>query len=203
MPIRYCSLLFRSAWALALLLVLAACTPGGQFDPTEMFNSDVFNSKTNLKGQRVPLFPNGVPGTSTGVPADLVKGYQPPPDQAAVDPDAIQAPPAEAAGPEAKPKPKPKPKPKVAIGRPAKQQAARQPTSTPTRIDVGAKAGGPEPAQSVWPAAPPTAPQQGGQFAWPAPPPAGQAQQGALSSQAAQPSQSIWPNPPAPGTTSQ
>jgi len=199
MPIRCGSSLFRAAWALALLLVLAACTPGGQFDPTQMFNSDVFDSKSKLKGQREPLFPNGVPGTSTGVPADLVKGYQPPPDQAAVDPDAIgaQAPAAAAA--------KPKPKPKVAIGRPARQNTAgpaQAPASSPTRIDVGAKASGPEPAQSVWPAAPPTTPQQTGQFAWPAPP-TGQAQQGAQSSQAAQPSQSIWPNPPATGTSSQ
>ena len=76
--------LLRAGSALALVLVLSsllgACTKGGQFDPTELFNSDVFDSKKKLAGQREPLFPDGVPGTTTGVPADLVKGYQPPPD---------------------------------------------------------------------------------------------------------------------------
>ncbi len=84
--------LLRSAAALALVLVLAGCTPGGQFDPTTMFNTDVFDTKTKLKGQREPLFPNGVPGATTGVPADLVKGYQPPPDQSDADADAQGAP---------------------------------------------------------------------------------------------------------------
>ncbi len=93
MAIRSNSSLCRAASALAFLLVLAACTPGGQFDPTEVFNSDMFDSKTKLKGQREPLFPNGVPGTTTGVPADLVKGYQPPPDQTDADASAIGAPP--------------------------------------------------------------------------------------------------------------
>src|ERR1700691_5330552 len=90
MPTDCNSSLLRAASALGFLLVLAGCPPGGQFDPTEMFNSDVFNTKTKLKGDRVPLFPDGVPGTTTGVPADLVKGYQPPPDQ--TDADASQAP---------------------------------------------------------------------------------------------------------------
>ena len=52
-----------------------------------MFNSDMFDTKKKLKGQREPVFPSGVPGTTTGVPADLVKGYQPPPDQADADAD--------------------------------------------------------------------------------------------------------------------
>ena len=48
MAFRDHSSLFRAALALAFLLVLAACTPGGQFDPTEVFNSDMFDSKTKL-----------------------------------------------------------------------------------------------------------------------------------------------------------
>src|SRR5271154_1121069 len=119
MPISHNSSLFRAALALGFVLILAGCTPGGQFDPTEMFNSDVFDSKTKLKGDRVPLFPDGVPGTTTGVPADLVKGYQPPPDQADADANsdaAAVAPPPKAEPPKPKPKvaSKPKPKPKVA-----------------------------------------------------------------------------------------
>ena len=102
--------------ALASGLMLGACTPGGQFDPTEVLSSDMFSTKKKLSGEREPLFPNGVPGAETGVPPDLVKGYQPPPEQQAVD-NAAPAPPAPkavaVAGP-AKPKPKPKPKPAVA-----------------------------------------------------------------------------------------
>ena len=83
MPTRRSPLLFRAGSAVALVLVLAGCTPGGQFDPTTMFDNDMFDTKTKLKGDRAAVFPDGVPGTTTGVPADLVKGYQAPPDQAA------------------------------------------------------------------------------------------------------------------------
>src|SRR5690349_8049692 len=76
---------FRAASAVALALLIAGCTKGGQFDPTEVFNSDMFDSKKKLKGERAPVFPEGVPGASTGVPADLVKGYQPPADQPDAD----------------------------------------------------------------------------------------------------------------------
>src|SRR5580692_1167287 len=148
--------LVRITSALALVLVLGACTQGGQFDPTEMFNSDAFDSKKKLSGPREAVFPGGVPGTTRGVPADLVKGYQPPPDQA--DADASGAPPpgggAPAAAPgasapvataEAKPKPKPKPKPKLASA-PAQSQdsvwSQKGPGPSakgPTRISVSAK----------------------------------------------------------------
>ena len=98
-------LLVRAGSAAALVLALAGCTPGGQFDPTTLFANDMFDTKTKLKGDREPVFPNGVPGASSGVPQDLVKGYQPPPDQAA-DANAPDA----AAQEAAKNKPKPKPK---------------------------------------------------------------------------------------------
>jgi outer membrane biosynthesis protein TonB len=189
MAARYSALLFRIGSVAALTLVLAGCTKGGQFDPVEIFNDDMFDTKSKLKGDRVPVFPQGVPGTTTGVPADLVKGYQPPPEQA----DANTAPPAPAVAD----KPKPKPKPKVALQKP--------PASTTTRISVGAKPGTPTqqqgtPAQPAWPAAQAAPAQQGlqpSQSVWPAPPPTAPAQQ------TAQPSQSIWPNPPAPATTAQ
>jgi hypothetical protein len=190
------SSLFRAGFVLAILIELAGCTPGGQFDPTEIFNTDMFDSKKKLQGQREPVFPNGVPGTTTGVPPDLVKGYQPPPDQA----DANPIPPAPQ--PETA-KPKPKPKPKVASAPPPNPNSVwnQKPAAVaPTRISVGSKpASGtaqqqPPSSQTAWPA--PTAPaQQGAQPAWPAPPPTAPAQQ------TAQPSQSIWPNPPAPTST--
>jgi hypothetical protein len=173
---------FRIGSALALVLVLAGCTKGGQFDPTEIFSSDVFDSKKKLKGEREPVFPNGVPGTTTGVPADLVKGYQPPPDS---DVSATPAPVAEAAP---KPKPKPKPTPKIA--------AAPAPTSAPPRINIGAKPGTPVqqggPAATDWPAPPSTA-AQGQQPAWPTPP----------STASQQSVQSRWPDPPAPAKSTQ
>jgi hypothetical protein len=173
-------LLVRAGSAAALVLALAGCTPGGQFDPTTLFANDTFDTKTKLKGDRQPVFPNGVPGTSSGVPQDLVKGYQPPPDQAA-DTNAPDA----AAEEAAKNKPKPKPKPKVA-------RAPAQPPAPPRRINIG-----PSPNQAA-PAAPQgAAPQQSQQSAFPPPPPTAPAQQAAPTVE------SRWPDPPKPGTSAQ
>src|SRR5581483_5399717 len=150
-----------------LLAVLAACTPGGQFDPTTLLQNDMFESKKKLNGQREPVFPNGVPGATTGVPADLVKGYQPPPDQS----DAS----ADAAGPQPPAEP-PKPKPKVAAVKPAQppKRISVGPASKPRPSDDGAQtqqtSAPPAQSQSAWPAPPPTAPAQQSQSVWPSPP---------------------------------
>ena len=204
--------LVRLGSALAIVLALGACTKGGNFDPTEVFNSDVFDSKKKLSGQREVVFPGGVPGTTTGVPADLVKGYQPPSDLADADASQTAAggPPgqpaagaARAGAPvataEAGPKPKPRPKPKLAStpaqGQdPAWNQGRAGPaTSGPTRINVGTKPVTPAPngaqdqgaaSQANWPT-----PAQQVQTNWPAPTGAAPAQK------TAQPSQSVWPNP--------
>src|SRR5690242_11691171 len=149
--------LSRTASAVALALLIAGCTKGGQFDPTEIFNSDVFDSKKKLKGERSPVFPEGVPGATTGVPADLVKGYQPPPEQP--DADAAVAGPAPPATAEAKAKPKLKPKPKLAAQKPPAAPAASAPAAASTRITVNPtqrQATQPEASQSVWPAPPQT-----------------------------------------------
>jgi outer membrane biosynthesis protein TonB len=191
------SYFFRAASALALALLIAGCTKGGQFDPTEIFSSDVFDSKKKLKGERSPVFPEGVPGASSGVPADLVKGYEPPPEQP--DPDAAVPglTPPEAAE-VAKPKPKPKPKPKLAAQKPPASPAAAAPAAGPTRIKVGPgqKPAPQQPDAPVWPAAPSTkSPQsQTSQSVWPAPPQT-------TSSPPAQPSQSIWPDSPSGGSS--
>jgi len=182
--------LVRTASALALLLVMAGCTAGGQFDPTEVLDNSVFDSKKKLQGERAPLFPNGVPGAETGVPPDLVKGYQPPPEQTADNAaDATAKPAAATAAAAEKPKPKPKPKPKV-----ARAPATAAPTNAPhdpawdqTPVSMTRQGG-----QSPWPA---QTPGQPAQTNWPAPAPTGQAQQ------AAQPAQPNWPNPPASGTS--
>jgi hypothetical protein len=176
--------------ALALALLISGCTKGGQFDPTEMFNSDMFDTKKKLKGERTPVFPEGVPGATNGVPADLVKGYQAPPDQP--DPDTAvpgPTPPATAAE-NASAKPKPKPKPKLAAQKPP----TSPPAAAPTRISVGPAqkpaAQQPDASQSPWPAPPSTTtPQSQAQQGWPAPP---------QTNSSAQPSQSIWPAPPPP-----
>jgi outer membrane biosynthesis protein TonB len=183
------SYFFRAASAVALALLIAGCTKGGQFDPTELFSSDVFDSKKKLKGERAPVFPEGVPGATTGVPEDLVKGYQAPPEQP--DADAAVPGPTPPATAEAA-KPKPKPKPKVAVQRPP----ASTPPAGPTRITVGPaqKPTTQQPDASVWPAPPQAnSPQsQTSQSVWPAPP---------QTTSSAQPSQSIWPNPPPAGSS--
>lgn len=192
--------LVRTGALLALAAMLAACTKGGQFDPTTLLDNDMFDTKKPLQGQREPVFPSGVPGATTGIPADLYKGYVPPPEQAADNGDgagAAAAPNNEPTklGPEEKPKPKPKPKPKVArapakprttinVGfagksKPAGQQRAQQPPAAQTAWPNPNQTA--QPAQSAWPAAP--------QTAWPSP------QQAAPAQQAARPSQTVWPNP--------
>lgn len=198
--------LSRIGWLFALGLALAGCTKGGQFDPTTLLDNDMFDSKKPLQGQREPVFPNGVPGANAGIPADLYKGYQPPPEQAADNGDAaLGAAPAaqEPAKPEPKAKPKAKPKPKVAraprpsisVGLakppkpskpPAQQQA--QPAQTawpnPTQSTGPPQTAWPNPTQSAGPP----------QTAWPNP------QQAAPVQQAAQPA---WPNPTGPAPTQQ
>jgi hypothetical protein len=162
------SSVMRAGAALVFVLALAACTPGGQFDPTEVVSSDIFNSKKRISGDREPVFPQGVPGAESGVPPDLVRGYQPPPEAPALAENGPQAT-AKAAAAAEKPKPK-KPRPKVAKVPPqqAHDPAWDQPGAAPPA------GGGRPPAQAAWPAPPaggqssqaPTA-----QTNWPAPPP--------------------------------
>jgi hypothetical protein len=197
--------LLRLGIALALASVAAACTKGGQFDPTVLLDNDMFDSKKPLQGQREQVFPNGVPGATTGIPADLYKGYQPPPEQPAeTAATPILPPEAEPAKPEAKAEPKPKPKRKVA-------RASAPPR---TEISIGlAKRPKPatqqqtHPAQTAWPAPPSTSAAQS-QTVWPAPPSTTSTQSQTVwpappSTAAAQPQQSIWPNPPPTGTSTQ
>jgi hypothetical protein len=60
-------------------LALSGCS-ASKFDPTDLLDSMFADQKTPLKGERRPLFPQGTPGVQQGVPPDLVKGYQPPPE---------------------------------------------------------------------------------------------------------------------------
>src|ERR1700704_5077109 len=84
--------------AVSLGVLLAGCDT---FDPTAIFDAEIFNTKKKLPGDRKPVFPDGTPGVPQGVPQELVKGYQ------ATEPEPQVAPPVE---PKAEAKPKPKPK---------------------------------------------------------------------------------------------
>ena len=132
-------------WLLLLPVggLLAGC------DTLESFQ--LFDSKKKLPGDRQPVFPNGVPGVTQGIPPELVKGYQeqPTPDPAA----AAAAATAEKIEPP-KPQPKPKPKPRTAA---APQTAAQPPQQQQTAPQPA-----PQPAQAGWPS---QQPQQG--TGWP------------------------------------
>jgi hypothetical protein len=146
--------------ALALGLAVAGCE---NFDPTDIFDSEIFSSKKKLPGERRPVFPEGTPGVPQGVPPDLVKGHQPaaepPPKEATVEPV------------EAKPKPKPKPKPNV-VAKPAEPPAST--TGTVRAAQPGAQGPqSPDPTQSQSPPAAsawPSSPQRSGGSVWPDPP---------------------------------
>jgi hypothetical protein len=142
---------------LSLPLLLSDCS---SFDPTDIMDNMFASQKKPLAGDRKPLFPSGTPGVTQGLPAELVKGYQPPPPQT----DATQD--AQAAVPE-KPKPKPKPKPKVVAAPPTNQ------SSQPAAMSAPAPATTRPVAASPGPDTPPTrqtaAPTTGGSI-WPDPP---------------------------------
>lgn len=137
-------------------LLLAGCESMGNFDPLDKLQElDIMGtSKTPLRGERRPVFPEGVPGVAQGVPPDLVKGYQPP---AEAPPPVIEAKPA-------KPKPKktaaaprkPRPQPE-----PQEEQVQQAPAPRTTTQPVNQSAGGTQTmpgAQPTWPTNAPPAP---------------------------------------------
>jgi len=140
-------------WLLLLPLggLLAGC------DSLDTFS--IFDTKKKLPGERHPVFPNGVPGVTQGIPPDLVKGYQeqPTPDPAA----AAAAATAEKIEPP-KPQPKPKPKPRTAAAPQPAAQPPQQQSSWPNQQTAPQPA--PQPAQAGWPS---QQPQQG--TGWPQP----------------------------------
>jgi hypothetical protein len=204
---------------LASIVVLAGCTKGGQFDPTTVLDNNMFDSKKPLKGQRELVFPNGVPGATTGIPADLYKGYRPPADQAAENAPAVSpvAPPADqaeqrrnAASAQPKVRADRKPRAEIKVGlakhpKPAARSAAPQTSQTVWPAPAAAQS-----SDAAWPAPPSTSQAQSSDTAWPAPPSTSQAQSPQTVWPAAPPagsvqqsSQSIWPNPPATSGSTQ
>lgn len=153
--------------ATVLTLPLGGCV---NFDPSDWFAGDWFNTKKPLPGERKELFPGGVPGVSRGVPPDLVKGNQ----AAALQDQESAASPVILDEPKAKPKPtaKPKPKPKPRVA-----EETDEPERRPTAVTVRPQAQ-PQPQQRPqqggvqWPDPPGTQrPQPGGGVQWPDPPP--------------------------------
>jgi hypothetical protein len=141
-----------TAGVLCLGLALGGCE---NFDPTAIFDAEIFNTKKPLPGDRRPVFPEGTPGVPQGVPPELVRGYQAPAEPEAAPKQATTEP------TEPKPKPKAKPKPKV-VAKPADQSAPARETSRPTQPPQAQQA----PAASAWPG---SARPSGG-TAWPDPP---------------------------------
>ena len=178
---------------LALLIgigpVIAGCT---DFDPDKL---DVLglNQKKKLPGERKPLFPDGVPGVTQGIPPEHMKGNIAEQTGAAVpieplkpedqpQQSAAQTASAEPAATAEKPKPKPRRKRVAAKPKPTRVEVA--PTQQPAPAASSQ-------AASPWPAAPPPAqqaqqPTQQASSPWPDP----------QSQQAPAP----WPSAPPPGT---
>jgi len=145
-----------TAAALVSGLALAGC---GSFDPLDKLQElDIMgSSKTPLRGERRPVFPEGVPGVAQGVPPDLVKGYQPP---AEAPPPVVEAKPV-------KPKPKktasapPAPRKQRPQPQPQQQQQVEQAPARTTTQPVNQSAGGTQTmpgAHPTWPTNAPPAP---------------------------------------------
>src|SRR6516164_8784621 len=165
--------------ALSLGVLLAGCEG---FDPTTIMDSDFFNTKKRLPGERKPVFPEGTPGVTQGVPKELVKGYQP--AEQAQDSKLQESQPTAQAEPEAKAeskaesKPKPKPKPKV-VAKPKDESGPTAITIRPSQEQSQAQSQSEAQArtqsQVQWPDPPPMqqpgSVQSSGTVAWPDPPP--------------------------------
>ena len=70
--------LSASMLSASTLLVGCGSFDPSSFDPTAVFDMEIFNTKKKLPGARKPVFPEGTPGVPQGVPQELVKGYQDP-----------------------------------------------------------------------------------------------------------------------------
>jgi len=152
-----------------LTLVAAVTAAGPLLSGCDSLDSLQFwDSKKKLDGDRRPVFPEGVPGVTAGVPPDLYKGYRES-DGAPMDPAKAAA--MAAAAEPAKPKVKidSEPKPQRTAAKPAPKPAATP--EAKTSASAGSPAAVP-PAQATslapWPAAQPQQPQP--QAGWPGSP---------------------------------
>jgi hypothetical protein len=138
-----------TAAALAMSGALVGCESNDMMDKLQDMIPFGDNKKP-LPGERKEVFPQGVPGVPQGVPPDMVKGNQPPPDAVPPPQQAAVAPPAE----------KPKPKRKLqAKPKPPQAPAPDQSAGTVPPTSPGQQSAFPPPMQpaSGWPAQPPPA----------------------------------------------
>jgi hypothetical protein len=177
---------------LAALVALAPAIAGCEnidFDKLDFLG---LSQKKPLPGVRKPLFPEGVPGVSQGIPKEYQKSYVEQQQRQQLN-DSAQNQPAVGAGgnvdapdkktaaiqPAEKPKPKVKPKPKRTVKHKTKP---KPPATTGAPVDSGQTA---QQQSLPWPA-PVQQQQQQQSSPWPAP-----SQQ-----------QSPWPSPPPTGNFS-
>ena len=152
---------FLTAAILLNGLILAGCETGGIADKLGEMGDAVVDmipggGKKKLPGDRKPVFPEGIPGVAQGVPPELVKGNEPPPETAQTQvPEPVKPEPA---------KQKPKKKKVLAQKPPPQPPAQQEPAAWPAPPQQPQ----PQPA-AQWPAPPPQ--QAPGDTAWPAPPP--------------------------------
>jgi len=104
----------RIIFLATFVLTLPALSGCADFD-IDKFDVFGLSDKKKLPGERKPVFPEGVPGVSQGIPPEYIKGNQPPPDTAQLPP----------AGPDAN-----APAPGIAAD-PAKKTAAVEPDAAP------------------------------------------------------------------------
>jgi hypothetical protein len=177
---------------MAALVALAPALAGCEnFDMDKL---DVFgwNKKKPLPGKREPLFPNGVPGVTQGIPKQYLPGNQQQQDDAAITPLPGQPGQAPAAAPPQKqtatltPAEKPKSKPKKTAERKTKKTVKRKPKPKPKETAARPAPSGGAAQQSPW-TAPAKQPQQSLE-PWP-----GQAQSNSPP----------WPSAPASNNSSQ
>jgi hypothetical protein len=118
--------LLAGAFLLGFAGLLGGCSslPTPSFDPTDML--DFLDTKKKAPGERKPVFPEGVPGISQGVPRDMVRGSA----EARAPSDAQTA--AAAAAP---PEP-PAKRTRSAATRPPAQAAAPQVEIAPDDVNV-------------------------------------------------------------------
>lgn len=155
--------LFTAA-ALVAAVAVGGCDTINGFDPLDKISDlDIMgSSKTPLKGERRAVFQEGVPGVPQGVPPDLVKGYQPPPE---APPPVVEAKPVKQPRPKkvASAPRRPPPPPRAQRQPQEMQQApvAQQQQGRTTTQPVGQSAGQMQQmpgSQPAWPSNAPPAP---------------------------------------------
>jgi hypothetical protein len=125
---RRASRLAALAMAFAVVTALGGCgSLAPNWDPTDVF--DFLDTKKRAPGERKPVFPEGVPGITQGVPRDMVRGSA----------ESRAAAEAQAAAAAAEPPPQPAPPPTKRARTAAKQppgQSADQVEIAPDDVNV-------------------------------------------------------------------